>query len=143
MRVEGAVALVIGAFGLSFVGGMQTSEKPGPAKPAEARSESGLALADALPLPQLGTEAKAPKEPKTRVVKSPRSPRTEVERVKAPAPAPRVTVAPRYVPPVAQAPAPAATPVPTPVPTARATPAPTFDDGGEPTSGDFDYEGGG
>jgi hypothetical protein len=139
VRAEGAVALVIGAFGVSFVGGMQTGGKPAaPAKTAEQRAQTGLALADALPLPTLGTEAP---QAKRRIVKAKPEARKPVERVRAPAPAPaapaapRVVVAPRYVPPVAKAPAPAATPAPAP----RATPAPTFDDKGTPSSGDFDY----
>jgi hypothetical protein len=161
MRSEGATALAVAAFGVSFIGGMQLSgSSPKPAASAAAaptpvsagQADTGLELGSAPALPKLVVVQRA--APKPRAHRTPRAhhrsaPKAATVRTVArPAPAATTRPAPAATaaPVTTAAPAPVRTAVPrraaTPKPTPKPTPAPTFDDHGGQGSGTFANGGG-
>jgi hypothetical protein len=141
MRAEGTTALVVAAFGVSLLVGMQAGgghAKP-PTTAAQRTGGPRVVLADAEPLPGLAT-APAPKA--TPEPKAPRTPRHRAAKPAASVPvaAPRVVPVPQVAAAPVSTPRAVSTPRPRPIstPAPHATPAPTFDDGGQPNSGPFD-----
>ena len=157
MRAEGVTVVAVAAFGLSFVAGMQASSGPvTPPKGPVAAAVKPLKLATADALPAIAAEPAKP-EKKRKPKPKPKKPKPKKPKQKprpkpvVRSPAPRVVRAPAPVvraapaPPPAAAPAPVATapprPASTPRPVRTPAPAPTFDDGGEPNSGEFENGG--
>jgi hypothetical protein len=149
MRAEAATALVLAAFGLSFVGGLQLGEKPPPR--AQTAAEIGAVppiLTDVPAVAELGAperpartaeRRKPARKPQARKPARTAKPKPQPRRpAVAPAPPPPVVTAPVAPPPPPPPPA-AATPAP---PRPTATPKPRFDDGGGSDSGSFDYSDG-
>lgn len=147
MRAEGVAVVAVAAFGVSFVAGMEIGSGPAPPAKAPVAAAESLTLATTEALPELAVKAAEPekqRKPKPRPKKKPKPKPTvkRVARTPAPAPAPVVQVAPAPPPPgpvATPAPPPARTPAP--VRTRTPSPAPTFDDGGEPNSGEFENGG--
>jgi hypothetical protein len=154
VRAEGTTALVVAAFGVSLLVGMQAGG--GHAQPpasAEQQRTGGprVVLAEADPLPGLATSPTPKATPEPRAARKPRhraaKPAASVP-VTAPRPAParQVAAAPVATPvPAPRAiatPRPKPAPAPTRAPSPTSTPAPSFDDNGQPNSGSFDDGGG-
>ena len=149
-------ALVVTAFGLSFIAMLQLggeAERPSqPRAAAESTRSAGARLATAEALPELADapRSRPPRESRAKTVskRQPRRPRRSARPARPVTPAVGAAPVPAAVPvrPAPAAPAappPAATPAPTSTPVATPTPVPTFDDRGEPNSGEFDYGDGG
>ncbi len=145
MRAEGVAVVAVAAFGVSFVAGMEIGSGPAAPPKAPVAAAESLTLATTEALPEIAVEPARPeKQRKPKPKKQPEpKPKPKVKRVArtpAPAPAPVVQVAPAPPPPrpvVTPAPPPASTPAPARTP----SPEPTFDDGGEPNSGEFENGG--
>ncbi|MEA2311360.1 MAG: hypothetical protein QOE28_1328 [Solirubrobacteraceae bacterium] len=160
MRSEGATALAVAAFGVSFLGAMQfaggSAPKPtamSPAAPTPAAAEqaqTGLELGSAPALPKLVIAQRAVAKPRAKRPSHKRRAAPKVATVRAvahstpAAPTPRPAPAATAAPVVTAAPAPVRTAVPRPAtPKPSPTPVPTFDDHGGAGSGTFDDGGGG